>query len=74
MEKYTYTINDALEVYVYFEGQESPVIYQPHSPDGEPWADKAEATAWADALLAGYAAAEEEAPAEETPTEETPTE
>ena len=66
MEKYTYTINDALEVYVYFDGQESPVIYQPHSPDGKPWADEAEATAWADALIASYVAAELENTLEES--------
>lgn len=69
MAKYSYTINDALEIYAFFEGQEEPFIYQPHNPSGEAWADDAEAIAWADDLISNLEASLEEAPAEEVPAE-----
>jgi hypothetical protein len=41
--------NNAIKIY---DGEnEAPFIYQPHWPDGTPWASKAEATAWAEAKV-----------------------
>lgn len=56
------------------EDDEFPHIIQPHQPDGTPWADEAEARAWAEALLEEITprplVLPEEAPAEEpTPAE-----
>jgi hypothetical protein len=51
---YTYRIDAANDnaVYIYREGIEEPMFYQPHWPDTTPWADEAEATAWAEAKIA----------------------
>lgn len=42
-----YEINDnPLAVEVFVDGQELPVLHQPHWPDGEVWANPEEAEAW----------------------------
>ena len=41
-------VNDKLEVRIYAEGQDAPIIFQPDYPDGTPFEDRAHAQAWAD--------------------------
>jgi hypothetical protein len=51
---YTYrvdTVNDNA-IYITKDGDDVAMFYQPHWPDGTPWADEAEATAWAEAKIA----------------------
>lgn len=49
---YTYRIDENNAIYIYTEGIEEPIFFQPHWPDTTPWADQAEATAWAEAKIA----------------------
>lgn len=38
-------------VWIYAEGNDVPVVFQPDWPDTTPWANKAEAKAWAEAWI-----------------------
>lgn len=61
-----YTIDNDLCVEIFFEGAEAPLIRQPHQPTGVPFADNAEASAWAEKFISDYQSAPviEETPAE----------
>lgn len=50
---WNYTITENNEVVIKFGDAENGLV-QPHWPDGTPWADTAEATAWAVAKVAEY--------------------
>jgi hypothetical protein len=60
---YVYSIDENNEIKVW-SGTEipdaPPFLLQPHRPDGEPWADRAEAEAWVSEYISGL----EEAPTE----------
>ena len=52
-----YTLDSENAVNVFYNDSEVPSLYQPHWPNGDAWADAAEATAWAElyvASLEGY--------------------
>ena len=52
-----YTIDSENAVNVFYDDSTVPSLYQPHWPNGDAWADAAEATAWAElyvASLEGY--------------------
>lgn len=61
-----YTVDDNLCVEIFFEGASAPLIRQPDQPTGVPWADKNEASAWAEKFISDYQSAPiiEEIPAE----------
>lgn len=44
---YTYTVNDANTIEVFVNGQEVPVLVQPHYPNGDPFDTVGEAEEWA---------------------------
>lgn len=44
-----------LEVLIYNNDEEQPFIYQPYLPDQTPFKDEAEAQAWADEFVLGFA-------------------
>lgn len=39
-------------VRVFYNDSDVPSLFQPHYPDGSPWADAADATAWAELYVA----------------------
>jgi hypothetical protein len=47
-----YELDENNGINIFEEGNEIPVIYQPHWPDGTPWADAAEARSWAEIKIA----------------------
>lgn len=49
---YTYTVNDANTVEVFVEGQEAPMLRQPHYPNQDAFDTKAEAEQWAQLFIA----------------------
>jgi hypothetical protein len=49
---YTYTVNDANTVEVFAEGQEAPMLRQPHYPNQDAFDTKAEAEEWAKLFIA----------------------
>lgn len=49
---YTYTVNDANTVEVFVEGQEPPMLRQPHYPNQDAFDTKAEAEEWAELFIA----------------------
>lgn len=49
---YTFTVNDANTVEVFVEGQEAPMLRQPHYPNGDAFDTKVEAEEWAQAFVA----------------------
>jgi len=57
---YTSTVNDLNTVEVFVEGQEAPMLRQPHYPNQDAFDTKAEATEWAELFIA--AMKDEDAP------------
>lgn len=57
---YTYTVNDENTVEVFVEGQEPPMLRQPHYPNGDAFDTKAEAEEWAELFIASMT--DEDAP------------
>jgi hypothetical protein len=49
---YTYTVNDSNTVEVFVEGQEAPMLRQPHYPNKDAFETKAEAEEWAQLFIA----------------------
>ena len=49
---YTYTVNDSNTVEVFVEGQEAPMLRQPHYPNQDAFDTKAEAEEWAQLFIA----------------------
>lgn len=49
---YTYTVNNENAVEVFVEGQEPPMLRQPHYPNGDAFDTKAEAEEWAQLFIA----------------------
>jgi hypothetical protein len=49
---YTYTVNDANAIEVFVEGQEAPMLRQPHYPNQDVFDTKAEAEEWAQLFIA----------------------
>ena len=52
-----YSLTDGNAVEVFYDDSTVPSLFQPHWPNGDTWADAAEATAWAElyvASLDGY--------------------
>ena len=49
---YTYTVNDANTIEVFVEGQEAPMLRQPHYPNQDAFDTKAEAEEWAQLFIA----------------------
>lgn len=49
---YTYTVNDANIIEVFIEAQGSPILRQPHYPNGDAFETKAEAEEWAELFIA----------------------
>ena len=47
-----YEIDSDNAVKVFYDDATVPSLYQPHFPNGDVWADAAEATAWAELYLA----------------------
>jgi len=47
-----YELDENNGINIFEEGNEIPVIYQPHWPDNTPWADAAEARSWAEIKIA----------------------
>lgn len=43
-----YSVSENLEVSIYNDTQEEPIIYQPYYPDGAPFASQEAASAWAE--------------------------
>lgn len=43
-----YLVSENLEVSIYNESQEEPIIFQPYYPDGTPFNSEADASAWAE--------------------------
>lgn len=48
---YKYTVNDENAVEVFVEGQEPPMLRQPHYPNGDAFDTKAEAEKWAELFI-----------------------
>jgi hypothetical protein len=48
---FTYIVDENNTVWGYVSTQVEACLMQPQKPNGEPWADAAEATAWAEAWL-----------------------
>lgn len=46
-----YEVDENNAVWGYVDTQEQAVIFQPHYPDGSPWADKEDAEAWGQAWV-----------------------
>lgn len=51
---YTFEIDENNAVRIFMEGKEAPVIFQPDWPNGTPWANKAEATSWAELYILSF--------------------
>ncbi len=51
MSKYTFELDDANAVRIFFEGQEAPLMFQPTWPDGTEWANADEASEWAETFI-----------------------
>jgi hypothetical protein len=49
---YTYTVNDSNTVEVFVEGQEAPMLRQPHYPNQDAFDTKSEAEEWAQLFIA----------------------
>jgi hypothetical protein len=49
-----YTVDENLCIEIFFNGAPAPLIRQPHQPTGAPWADSAEASAWAEDYIYKY--------------------
>lgn len=49
---YRYEIDENNAIHMWINTQEEPFIFQPDYPDGTPWADRADAVAWAEAKIA----------------------
>ena len=49
---YTYTVNDVNTIEVFAEGQEAPILRQPHYPNQDAFDTKAEAEEWAQLFIA----------------------
>ena len=47
-----YEIDQDGAVNVYFDGNPVPTLYQPNWPNGDEWADEAEASEWAELYIA----------------------
>lgn len=76
---FSYEINEELlvEIWPNSDKEGAPLIAQEASPDGKPWGDLAEATAWAESFIENFDKTPESEPEptpEETPVEETPVE
>ena len=48
---YTFTVNDANTIEVFVEGQEAPMLRQPHYPNQDAFDTKAEAEEWAQLFI-----------------------
>ena len=55
-----YTLDSENAVNVFYDDSTVPSLYQPHWPNGDAWADAAEATAWAELYVASIT--DEDAP------------
>jgi hypothetical protein len=49
---YTFTVSDANTIEVFVEGQEAPMLRQPHYPNQDAFDTKAEAEEWAQLFIA----------------------
>jgi hypothetical protein len=50
-----YEVNEeTLEINIYIEDQEAPLIYQPDQPDGTPWESAEQASAWAEEFIYNF--------------------
>jgi hypothetical protein len=49
---YTYTVNDLNTVEVFIEGQEAPMLRQPHYPNKDAFDTRTEAEQWAQLFIA----------------------
>jgi hypothetical protein len=49
---YTYTVNNSNTVEVFVEGQEAPMLRQPHYPNQDAFDTKSEAETWAQLFIA----------------------
>lgn len=49
---YTFTVNNAKTIEVFVEGQEAPMLRQPHYPNQDAFDTKAEAEEWAQLFIA----------------------
>lgn len=74
---YTYTVSDANTIEVFVEGQEAPILRQPHYPNQDPFDTKGEAEEWAQLFIssmededAPFAPAGKGIPGEQKPTKE----
>jgi hypothetical protein len=74
---YTFTVNDANTIEVFVEGQEAPMLRQPHYPNQDAFDTKAEAEEWAQLFIASmededapFAPAGKGIPGEPKPTKE----
>lgn len=56
---FTYSLDENNTVWGYVSTQLEPCLMQPTHPNGTPWADAAEATAWAEAWVAHMSTPEE---------------
>jgi hypothetical protein len=52
---YTYTVNDLNTVEVFVEGQEAPMLRQPHYPNQDAFDTKSEAETWAQLFIESMA-------------------
>jgi hypothetical protein len=52
MPTFTYEIDDSNAIHMWDGVNPEPFLFQPHWPDSTPWADRAEAQAWAEAKVA----------------------
>lgn len=43
--------DDTYTVEIFQDGNDVPFVHQPQKPNGEPWANAAEAGAWAQAVI-----------------------
>mgnify|MGYP007006642568 CR=1 FL=1 len=57
---YTFTINDENTIEVFVEGQQEPMLRQPHYPNGEAFDTKVEAEEWVELFIASMV--DEDAP------------
>jgi hypothetical protein len=48
---YTFTVNDANTIEVFVEGQEAPMLRQPHYPNQDAFDTKSEAEEWAQLFI-----------------------
>lgn len=51
-----YTVHpEIFTVEIFIDGNEIPFVHQPQQVNGEPWASKDQAEAWAEAVIAHHA-------------------